>query len=101
MIYIKEKGFKLEISIKDENGTAVNLSGCTVTYLIDKPEGTLVTKTPTVDNAVSGITSYTTLDESDYNDIPDEYHIQPKVVLSTGSIFYGEIIEIQLQSFLT
>mgnify|MGYP001581666695 CR=1 FL=1 len=87
-IYPSEKGFKIELTITDTDGVAIDITGATVSLEIYQSDGKKITKTATLDNPTSGICSYTTTDISDFT-VPGEYKIQPKVTLSSGSIFYG------------
>jgi len=98
-IYGAEKGFKVEITIKDETNTAVNLTGATVIYSISIPDGTKVERTATLDNAISGITSYTTTSTTDFNVLAGKYIIQPKITLSNGNIFYGQSVEFECKPY--
>jgi uncharacterized protein YfaS (alpha-2-macroglobulin family) len=43
------------------DGAAWDLTGATVTFYLKKPDGTLLTRTPTITNAVGGIAAYQAL----------------------------------------
>jgi hypothetical protein len=87
-IYPGEKGFKIEITIKDSAGVAFNLTGATVVYKIQNPKDATESLTATIDNAASGITSFVTVDENKFTAV-GKYKVQPKVTTSTGNVFYG------------
>ena len=88
-IYPSEKGFKIQVTIKDEAGAVVNLTGATVVLQVVQPDKSTITKSASLDTPASGICSYTTIDESDFTQ-SGNYTIQPKITLSSGNIFYGD-----------
>lgn len=54
-----DTGSKIQVTCKDNDlGTAINLTGATVTISWENASGTVVTKTMTITNAVSGIAEY-------------------------------------------
>lgn len=87
-IYPGEKGFKIKITITDETGAVVNLTGASAEFVILQPNGQSITKTAVVDNGSAGICSFTTSGTSDFS-ATGTYKVQPRVTLSTGDIFYG------------
>ena len=97
-IYPGEKGFKVKMTVTDEAGAAVDLTGATIVFEFYYPDGTKVNKTSTVDNGTGGICSYTTTDESDFKAIGD-YKIQPKITLSGGNIFYGTTQKMEINAY--
>jgi len=96
-IYPREKGFKVQITINDASGAAVNLSGATVVYKIKDPEGSDDVRSATIDNAASGITSYVTPDTNQFVK-EGVYKIQPQITLSNGNIFYGTSQDLEITS---
>ena len=97
-IYPSEKGFKVKMTVTDETGAAVDLTGATVIFEIYQPDGKKITKTATLDTPASGICSYTTTDTTDFTSAGD-YKIQPKITLSGGSIFYGTTQTMTIDDF--
>ena len=96
-IYPKEKGFKMELTIKDEAGAVVDVTGATITFFMQGP-GAEFTRVATIDNATGGVCSYTTPDEAQFVD-PGVYKIYPKVQLSNGNIFYGDAKEFEVKAY--
>lgn len=104
-LYPKEKGVKIEIIIKDENGTVIDLTVCTVRYLVKKTDnatsGSSVELTPYVDSETGklGVSSYTTTSVTDFNNAAGTYYIQPKVTLQNGSVFYGTTVSFEISEY--
>jgi|SRR3990167_6332380 len=99
--FTAEKGFKIEVSIVDETGVAIDLTGVTVSYNIQKPNSLTITKSGadiSIPNPATGVTSYTTTANDNINDIEGSYRIQPKIVLGNGNIFYGTVVEMTLEN---
>lgn len=48
-----------------QNGSAYNLTGLTVRFILTDPTGTATSKTPTVEDTSGGIVSYTTVLDTD------------------------------------
>jgi len=87
-IYPGEKGFKVKVTVTDETGAAVDLTGATVEFKFFHPDGSTSTKSATLDTPTSGVCSYTTTSTNDFLD-PGEYGVQPKITLASGNVFYG------------
>jgi len=97
-IYPGEKGFKIEITIKDSAGATFNLTGATVVYSVKDPKDKTESLTATIDNAASGITSFTTVTEDKFTQV-GKYKIQPKVTTSAGNVFYGTTQEFTIKDY--
>lgn len=76
---------KIQITVT-KNSVVYNIAGATVTYLYEKPGGTTGTWTATIDNAATGITSYTTTSASDLDTV-GRWEVQAKVVLGGGTLY--------------
>ena len=96
-IYPGEKEFKVKMTVTDEAGAVVDLTGGTVVFDFYTPEGAKITKTAALDTPASGICSYTTTDITDFLAV-GEYKVQPKITLSSGSIFYGTTQKLEINA---
>ena len=91
--------YKTSLAVKLELTLEFDLTGATsVSYLIQKPDGTTDTWTATVDTAATGVTSYLTEDGD--LDVLGVYVIQPKVVF-TGKEYYGDPVSFQISEKIT
>ena len=97
-VFPGEKGYKIELTINDENNVAVNLSGATVVYKLKNPDGGEEERTATIDDAANGVTSYITPDTGQFLK-GGTYKLQPKVTLSNGNIFYGATQNVDIKEF--
>ena len=88
-VYVGHIGLKIEITV-----TNLNLTGMTVVYDIKRPDGTTFTKTATINTAASGITSYTTIIATDF-DQAGEYLVQPKIT-SGADVFLAETVSVMI-----
>ena len=83
-----QKGMKIEITIKDDAGAAINLTGATVVYQILSPSGARSDKNASIDNAATGLTSYTTAATSEFTEL-GEHRISPKITFPDTKILYA------------
>jgi len=97
-IYPEEKGLKIEITIKDENGAAVDVTGATVSFFIKDPDGQEFTKSATIDSPTGGVCSYTTPDTVSITKV-GTYIIYPKVVFANGNILFGSANKFEVKKF--
>jgi len=69
-----------------------------VVYLVSKPDGTTVTWTATVETALTGITSYTTI-TGDLSQV-GTYVLQPKATFASQEL-YGEPISFEVNEIIS
>jgi hypothetical protein len=89
-LHVGDIGSSIDITIEDRSGNAIDLSNVvTVTYILRKPGGDVVTRTASVTGAVTGETSYDTVDGD--LDEAGTWKIQPFFVESGGNEWYADI----------
>lgn len=83
-IHKNDKGTAFRVTIKDETGTAVDLSGGSAKYIIfEKPDRTIVSKDASFyTDGTDGVIQYVT--ESGFLDQPALWRLQGYVVESGG-----------------
>jgi len=86
-VYVGEVGLKIKVN------TGVDLTNATSTLiLVEKPDGTKVDWTATIEDASNGIIYYET-QSGDLNQ-SGIYYIQAKVTFSDGDTLFGERAEL-------
>lgn len=83
-VHQDDVGTELLITVKDQNGTVIDLSAATVTLLLRKPTGTVISRTPTLKTTgLDGKLSY--LSVADDFDRAGSYAAQLLIVIGSGS----------------
>lgn len=94
-----QTSYKTTIALKIEVLLNDDLTGITgVSYLIQKPDGTKDTWVATIDDADTGLTSYTT--ENGDLDQTGIYVLQPKLTGATQTLF-GDPVSFEINNIIT
>jgi hypothetical protein len=93
--YVGEVGKRIEIFV-----IGVDLTNAVVEYRVQRPNGSIVVWSATVDDVEQGLTSYV-LASGDLNTAGD-YKISPKITLSSSnSLLFGSVVDLYVNDLYT
>ena len=93
--YVGEVGKRIEIFV-----IGVDLTNAVVEYRVQRPNGSIVVWSATVDDVEQGLTSYV-LANGDLNTAGD-YKISPKITYpSSNSLFLGSVVDLFVNDLFT
>lgn len=99
-IFVGNINTKFLVFLKDQDEAVVDLTDTTSrVFLFEKPDKTIWEQTATfeTDGSEGGLKYLST---SGFLDLPGQWQLQPKVIFTDGSTFYGDIEQFEVQQHL-
>lgn len=98
--HVNDVGTRYRITFVDQDGNPLDLTGASVEYRFQRPDGTLITVTGTIEDGPGGVALYTVTAIDNVHDTSGEWLMQATATLADGSVYSSNSYNINIKPLL-